>query len=67
MGKSKVTTDMIRQMEIGQTLTFELQDAKAIESGKTIAYRAQHILNCKIKAVSDYANNRLTITKNARP
>lgn len=57
----------LRQMEIGQTLTFDLPNAGAIESGKTIAYRLQNMLQCQFTAVSDYANNRLTITKSARP
>lgn len=67
MEKQKVTIEALRQMEIGQTLTFELPDTGAIESGKTMAYRLQHSLGCKFSAVSDYANNRLTITKSAKP
>lgn len=67
MEKKKVTSDALRKMAIGQTVTFELPDANAIETGKTIAYRTQHILGCKIKAVSDYTNNKLTITKLPRP
>lgn len=54
-------------MEIGQTVTFELPDADAINSGKAIAYRLQNSLRCKFSAVSDYVNNRLTLTKNAQP
>ena len=66
MEKKKVTSEALRQMEIGQTVTFELPDADAINSGKAIAYRLQNSLCCKFSAVSDYANNRLAITKNAR-
>ena len=66
MEKKKVTSDALRKMEIGQTVTFELPDADAINSGKAIAYRLQNSLCCKFSAVSDYANNRLAITKNAR-
>lgn len=65
--KQKVTTEVLRKMAIGQTITFDLPDAEAINSGKTIAYRLQYSLRCKFSAVSDYANNRLTITKNAQP
>lgn len=54
-------------MGIGQTVTFELPDARAINSGKALAYRLQHELGCNFSAVSDFTNNRLTITKNARP
>lgn len=67
MEKKKVTSEALRKMEIGQTVTFELPDADAINSGKAIAYRLQNSLRCKFSAVSDYANNRLTLTKNAQP
>lgn len=67
MEKKKVTSDALRKMEIGQTVTFELPDADAINSGKSIAYRLQNSLRCKFSAISDYVNNRLTITKNAQP
>ncbi len=65
--KGKVTSEALRKMKIGQTVTFETPDAQSIDIGKTIAYRIQHYENCKITAVSDYANHRLTITKSARP
>lgn len=67
MEKKKVTSAALRKMEIGQTKTFELPDANAIDCGKTIAYRLQHSLRCKFSAVSDYTSNRLTLTKHARP
>lgn len=67
MGNKKVTSELLRKMEIGQTITFELPDADAINTGKAIAYRIQNSLRCKFSAVSDYANNRLTLTKTARP
>ena len=53
-------------MAVGDTVTFELPDADAINTGKTIAYRLQHSLHCKFSAVSDYGNNKLTITKTPR-
>ena len=65
MEKKKVTSEALRKMEIGQTITFELSDADAINSGKAIAYRLQNSLRCKFRALSDYANNRLTISKHA--
>lgn len=60
---TKVTSDALRKIEVGQSVTFSLPNAEAINSGKTIAYRLQHSLRCKFSAESDYANNRLTITK----
>lgn len=63
----KVTCAVLREMAMGETRTFELPGANAIDCGKTMAYRLQYSLHCKFSAVSDYTNNRLTITKNPRP
>ncbi len=65
MEKKKVTSEALRKMEIGQTITFDLPDADAINSGKAIAYRLQNSLRCKFRALSNYSNNQLTITKHA--
>lgn len=66
MEKTRVTTEALREMQMGETVTFELPDAKAVDSGKALAYRYQHTLGCKLGAVSDYANNKLTITKSPK-
>ena len=66
MEKKRVTSEALRKMEIGQTITFKLSDADAINCGKALAYRLQNSLHCKFSAVSDYANNILTLTKNPR-
>ena len=66
MEKKKVTCEVLRKIDVGQSVTFDLPDARSIEVGKTLAYRMQHYEKCKFSAVSDYANNRLTITKKAR-
>lgn len=58
-----VTSGALRNMAMGDTLTFNLPSADAINSGKAIAYRVQHSLRCKFTVSSDYAGNRLTITK----
>lgn len=63
----KVTTEVLRNMAIGKPVTFDLPDADAINTGKAIAYRLQHSLRCKFSAVSDYANNQLTLTKIPQP
>lgn len=63
MEKNRVTTEALRNMEVGETLVFNLPDASAINTGKAIAYRVCHVLRCKFKSISDYANNTLTITK----
>ena len=41
MEKERVTTEALRGMKPGETRTFELADAYAIESGKTLAYTFQ--------------------------
>lgn len=63
MEKTKVTAEALRRMAIGETKTFELANAAAIQSGKAMAYTAQHTLGCRFRAESDFANNRLTLTK----
>lgn len=64
--KEKVTSEALRRMEMGETVTFELPNADAINTGRAIAYRLQHSLRCRFTAYSDYANNLLAITKTAR-
>lgn len=71
MEKKKVTSDALRKMEIGQTVTFELPSkepylSRAVNSGKSIAYRLQRELCCKFTTLTDFENARLIITKNAR-
>lgn len=53
-------------MGMGETITFRLADANAINTGKAMAYRLQYSLECKFTAASDYINNTLTLTKNPR-
>lgn len=59
----KVTADALRRMEMGETVTFAVPDADAVETGKAIAYRMKNLLRCKFSCRSDYAANTLTITK----
>lgn len=58
-----VTSEALRNMAMGETLTFNLPSADAINSGKAIAYRVQHSLRCKFSVSSNYTDNKLTITK----
>lgn len=72
MEKKKVTSDALRQMKIGRTETFDLPDrepatSRAANTGKAIAYRLQRELGCKFKAVTDFDNKTLTLTKHAWP
>lgn len=63
MENNKVTTKALRKMEMGETITFVLPDANAINTGKATAYRLVPILRCRFKAMSDFINNTLTLTK----
>ena len=61
-----MTSEALRRMEMGETITLRLADADAINTGKAMAYRLQYSLECKFTAASDYINNTLTLTKNPR-
>lgn len=61
--KEKVTREDLEQIGIGESETFELPKAEACETAKSLAYKYGYILNCRFSAVTDYKNNRLTLTK----
>lgn len=61
----KVTRDILRNMQLGETRSFDLPTVEACESGKATAYQMQNMLGCKFQASTDYANKRLTLTKSA--
>ena len=64
-GKDKLTCDDLRSIQTGQTKRFTLPDAKSCYNGKSLAYQLQNILGCKFSVQTDYADNTLTITRNA--
>jgi hypothetical protein len=71
MKKNKVTSEALRRMAMGETKPFALPErepatSRAVNSGKTIAYRLQRELGCKFSACTDYDNKTLTITKTPR-
>lgn len=59
----KVEKWMLERMQDGQTLTFQLPDALACNSGKSLAYQLQHVLGCKFRCKTDYEYPLLTITR----
>ncbi len=59
----RVTRELLKGMAAGETLTVELPDAAAIESGKASAYQLQRIEGCKFRMSSDYVARTLTITR----
>ncbi len=65
MKTEKVTREELRSMEMGESRTFELPNARACDNGKSVAYQMQNLLGCKFSATTDYPTNTLTITKNA--
>lgn len=69
--EKRVTSEALREMKMGQTVVFEMPRqepwlSRAIDSGKTLAYRLQRPLNCRFTASSDFENATLTITKKPR-
>ncbi len=63
MKQDKVTVSDLQGMKVGETRTFELPDARAIENGKVLAYRTGRMSGCRYKASSDFVNSTLTLTK----
>lgn len=61
----KLTRDDLRSINVGETKTFTLLDAKACDNGKVLAYQFQNLLGCKFSVRTDYVANTLTITRNA--
>lgn len=63
MEVEKVTRDMLRSIQVGETQNFELPSAAACESAKTMAYQLQRIDGTKYTAKTDYDNTSLAITR----
>ena len=61
----RITRKDLMEMQLGETKAFDLPSARACDNGKTIAYQLQNILRCKFSVSTDYAINRLTVTKSA--
>ena len=59
----KVTRDDLRSMKNDELRTFDLPDAKACDSAKSLAYQLQNHLKCKFKVSTDYKKNRITILR----
>lgn len=60
----KVTREDLRSMEVGETKTFDLPDAQAIDSAGVTAYQMQNLERCKYSITKDYQNNKIKISKN---
>lgn len=64
MKVDKVTINHLRMMKKGEKNVFELPSVESCNSGKSLAYQAQHVFECKFSVLTDYANKALTIIKN---
>lgn len=63
MEVEKVTMNHLRDMSNDDTLTFNLPSASACNSGKSVAYQAQHLMGCRFKTSINYDECTLTIQK----
>ena len=59
----KVTRETLRQMARGESQTFKLPNAQAIDSAGTTAYQMARIEECTYKVEKDYAKKTIEITK----
>ena len=59
----KITREDLRLMRDGETRTFQLPSAAAVESGKTSAYIFAKLAGIRLRCESDFENKTLTITR----
>lgn len=58
-----VTRSTLREMKIGDSRTFELNDALSIDSAAVTAYQMQYIEGVKYICNKNYIARTITITK----
>lgn len=58
-----VSRSVLREMKIGDSRTFELNDAMAIDSAAVKAYQMQYIEGCRYVCKKNYVARTITITK----
>lgn len=61
--RGKVTVSELESMAPGDTVTFVLNDAKEIFSGRSLAWQQQHSMGCRFSSNADFETMILTITK----
>ena len=59
----KVTREALKNMQMGETQTFDCPDRMAYNSGQATAYQMARIEGCKYSAVEGEKENQLVITK----
>ena len=68
MENQKVTSQALRELSYDVTTPFDLpctepDKSRAVNSGRTLAYRLQRELQCSFKINVDFDNSKLYITK----
>ena len=59
----KVTRERLQKMERGESRTFGLPDARAIDSAGTTAYQIANIEGCTYSVQKDYVGKTINISK----
>ena len=59
----RVTTAVLRKMEPGETVVFEVGSRVEMRNGKSMAYQTSKKLDCRFVLDADYETMKLMITK----
>jgi hypothetical protein len=59
----KVTREDLKQMQPGESQTFKLPNAQALDSAGTTAYQMARIEDCTYSVEKDYVEKTIKITK----
>ena len=61
----KVTREDLKQMQPGESQTFKLPNAQALDSAGTTAYQMARIENCTYEVKKNYVERTIEISKKA--
>lgn len=59
----RATTELLRSIKAGKSVTLKLPDAKACRNAAVQAYKTAPILECKFKISTNYKAREVTITR----
>lgn len=62
MEKEKVTRDALREMKVGESKTFHLENYAEAESGKSVAHAFAKVVGCKVTTSTKKMEDGWTIT-----
>lgn len=63
MKVTKITVEMLRKIEVGESVCFELPDARACYNGRALCYTFKSLMDCKFRCRINYVANTLTVEK----